>query len=272
MKRGATDHPKMADLARRLGVPLYVAVGVMECLWHWAAKYAPGGDVGKWGSDGIAEGIKWDRPADELVAALVASRFLDDTPEYGLVIHDWPEHADDAVHLSMARAGRVFWDGSVPRMSRLGRNERAACEQKYARHTHDVRTEYAPTHAPPSPPLPSHALPSPPIESVAVVVRAGGEVQERGDNLVTLTPRQAELYHALKRTPDGFSSPWITLETIRDLVCLPHVTEGLIREAKRRARQAERTKANNPASFAIKFLRKPDPGVYAAITAQESST
>ena len=86
MKRGATEHPKMADLARRLNVPIYVAVGVMECLWHWTAKYAPAGDVGKWGLAGIAKGVNWDGPADGLVEALVASRFVDEHPEHGFVI------------------------------------------------------------------------------------------------------------------------------------------------------------------------------------------
>jgi len=111
------------------------------------------------------------------------------------------------------------------------------------------------------------------IDESAGVVAVGGfgdEVQEKGDEIPTLTPAQVALYRRLEMPPVGFTSPWINPEVIRDLVTLPHVSEPLIAEAKKRARSAERTKARNPASIAIAFLTKPDPGVAAALTAQEA--
>lgn len=103
-----------------------------------------------------------------------------------------------------------------------------------------------------------------------VVGGFGDEVQEKGDEIPTLTPAQVALYRRLEMPPVGFTSPWINAETIRDLVTLPHASEPLIVEAKKRARSAERTKARNPASIAIAFLTKPDPGIAAALAAQEA--
>ena len=47
MKRNTIDHPKTKALARALGLPLYSGVGVLEALWHWTARHAPAGDVGR---------------------------------------------------------------------------------------------------------------------------------------------------------------------------------------------------------------------------------
>ena len=45
-KRGTLRrHPKTMNLARRLGIMPPYALGVLEALWAWVAKYAPTGDV-----------------------------------------------------------------------------------------------------------------------------------------------------------------------------------------------------------------------------------
>lgn len=276
MKRGAPEHPKMADLARRLNVPRYVAVGVMECLWHWAAKYAPAGDVGKWGAAGLAEGLEWEGSADALVAALVGSRFVEDHPEHGLVIHDWSEHADDAVQLAMARAGKRFWDGAKPRMSRLGKNERAACESKYAQHTHGVRTQNAPTHAPPSPPLPSPPLPSQQQQQGAVngvhrgnprpiAAAAAGE-----SDLIRLTPAQIALFGLIDARPLWLpkDAPWIERCTARDLAMVKGMTPAYVSYWLAEARKCRAT-LEKPAAFVIAKLRRPDASLLEALSAQE---
>jgi hypothetical protein len=116
MKRGSTEHPKMKELAAALRLPLYAAVGIIETLYHWASKYALRGDVGKWTNEAIATGIGWSGDADELIAALVKTRWLDEvSPEFRLVIHDITDHADDVWRRCLENADLSFWNGEPPR-------------------------------------------------------------------------------------------------------------------------------------------------------------
>lgn len=144
MKRGTIDHPKMRRLVRELGrvvasrselgfvtiggqVPLCLAVGILECLWHFAARHAPQGDIGRWSDADIADAVGW--PASEaagLVAGLVDSGWVDRHEHHRLVVHDWAEHADDAVNMSLARAKLFFADGRAPKTVRLGKEREAA--------------------------------------------------------------------------------------------------------------------------------------------------
>ena len=131
MKRGTPDHPKTRRLARRLEIHLAQAVGHLEMLWHWTAKYAPHGDVGRHQDGDIEEGCLWNGPAGALVAALVAERFIDEDAAHRLVVHDWPEHADTAVHRQLARACQRFADGSAPKLTGLTRPERERAGQVF---------------------------------------------------------------------------------------------------------------------------------------------
>src|ERR1017187_5590503 len=102
LKRGAPDHWKMKDLARRCGVPAPYALpwanGVMERLWHYTAKYCVQGNIGKVPNEEIAEICCWPiRRALVLVEALLASGWFDRSEKYRLLIHDWSDHADSAV-------------------------------------------------------------------------------------------------------------------------------------------------------------------------------
>lgn len=108
MKRGTPDHPKTIDLARRLGCSRPTAVGVLECLWHWSARYAPRGDIGRFGDEAIAAGVYWDGDAVQLVTALRESRWLDVSAQHRYLIHDWHEHADEAVKKFLARNKLTF--------------------------------------------------------------------------------------------------------------------------------------------------------------------
>jgi hypothetical protein len=82
---------------RALSVPRYVAVGVLESLWHFAAAYADDGDLGKFSDEDIAEFIGWD-DAKMLLSALESTGWLD-----GRQIHDWTEHAPDYIKKRLAR-------------------------------------------------------------------------------------------------------------------------------------------------------------------------
>lgn len=105
MKRGTPGNPKLIDLARRLGVPRYAAVGILEMLWHYTAQYAPRGDIGRHGDETVlAEAVGWTGDPTELVLHLRGAGWLD-LCRHGLHVHDWPDHADQTVQRCPAVAG-----------------------------------------------------------------------------------------------------------------------------------------------------------------------
>ena len=106
MKRGGPEHPKVIQLARRLGVSRSHAVGLLECLWHATATHAPEGDIGRWPNVRIAIALDWEGDADALVAGLIDAGFVEVHAQARLVVHDWHDHADQGVHRKLARAGR----------------------------------------------------------------------------------------------------------------------------------------------------------------------
>lgn len=98
MKRGTPNHPKTLALAAALGLERYAAVGILECLWHFAGQYARRGDIGRHANTAIAAGVGWSGDAEEFISALVTCGWLDACPCHRLRIHDWHEHADQPVH------------------------------------------------------------------------------------------------------------------------------------------------------------------------------
>lgn len=77
MKRGTPDHPKTKALMAALGVRRYVAVGLLESLWHFAAQYAKRGDVVRWENTAIGTALDWDGDSDALMQAFISSGYLD---------------------------------------------------------------------------------------------------------------------------------------------------------------------------------------------------
>lgn len=113
MKRGTPDHYKMADLARLLKVPAPYAIpwanGVMERLWHYAAKYTPQGDIGRVSDEQIAKACEWpERKSSQFISALLQAKWLDLSENHRLLIHDWPEHCDESVKKLLQRKGLPF--------------------------------------------------------------------------------------------------------------------------------------------------------------------
>jgi hypothetical protein len=98
MKRGTPNHPKTRALAKRLGIPIYSAVGILEMLWHTTAVFTPQGNIGKISDQEIANEIGFpEERASELIEAFLSCGWLDKDPTYRLIIHDWHEHADGIV-------------------------------------------------------------------------------------------------------------------------------------------------------------------------------
>jgi hypothetical protein len=129
MKRGTIEHPKMKRLARKLRCHHLMAVGIMEAIWHWTAKYAPAGDIGKHSDDDIADGIGYDDDPATLIDALAYSGWLDRDQRYRLVVHDWDQHADDAVKKAADRNKIQLISDVVPPLSRLVANCRDTVSQ-----------------------------------------------------------------------------------------------------------------------------------------------
>jgi hypothetical protein len=163
MKQGALNHSKTFKLARLLGIEVWGARGILESLWNLTAEEAPNGGVGKLDDFAIAERIGWRKKKPEvLIAALLEAVFLERHERFRLVVHDWADHAQDAVHNKLARSGERFWDGKEPRISRLPKDERERLER--VRNTTGVRTASAlspPAELVPCLTLPSLTLPSP---------------------------------------------------------------------------------------------------------------
>jgi hypothetical protein len=142
LKRGTPRHPKVKCLARRLKIKTYSAVGLLEMLWQFTAEFHPAGDVGRVADEIITEALDWEKDPAVLISALVAEKFLDEHPTYRLIVHDWPAHAEDSVHMKLARVPKLFANGSVPKYNRLTGKERAHADAFYADlPAHGVRTE-----------------------------------------------------------------------------------------------------------------------------------
>ncbi len=133
MKRGTIDHPKLWHLASALNTTRRDAVGLLEMLWHWTARYAPRGDVGMHGEDAIARAVDWDADPSRLCLALVETGWMDHNDD-SYFVHDWDVHADDAVRKSLERRQENFANGSP---ARLGSTPRTNSGNQAARQRRD---------------------------------------------------------------------------------------------------------------------------------------
>lgn len=103
MKRGTPDHPKMSRLAETLGIPKAYAVGLLEMLWHFTGRFAPRGDIGRYPDSDIARAVGWETEPSKLIHALLQEGWIDSDNAYRLLIHDWPEHCEQAVRKYLSR-------------------------------------------------------------------------------------------------------------------------------------------------------------------------
>lgn len=108
MKRGTPRHPKVADFAQALGREHAAAIGYLELLWHFTADFAPQGDIGKYDDARIEAACYWRGTKGKLLDALTRTWWVDKHPSHRLVVHDWHDHADDAVRRKLQRAGLPF--------------------------------------------------------------------------------------------------------------------------------------------------------------------
>jgi hypothetical protein len=113
MKVGTTEKIKFDKLRLRLKESKRGIVGLLELLWAGVAKNCPRGDVGRFPNEDIAIMCDWSGDPDELVAALVECRWVDEHPECRLVIHDWSDHAPSWVRGNIEFSGGFIVDRKV---------------------------------------------------------------------------------------------------------------------------------------------------------------
>lgn len=95
------SHPKVARLARELGVSKAESRGIVVGLWLWAATYAPDGDLSRFDAVDIADGCDYTGNKD-LMAVMTEVGWID--PDHR--IHDWNKHGLKLLHSSQARQQR----------------------------------------------------------------------------------------------------------------------------------------------------------------------
>jgi len=113
MKRGTPDHPKLMDLCELLDRRRPECMGYLELLWHFAAKYAPRGDIGRFSTKRIEAAMDWPGRSGRLMDALVKSRWVDCTEKFGFTVHGWREHADESVKKHLQRNGLTFVQNEI---------------------------------------------------------------------------------------------------------------------------------------------------------------
>jgi hypothetical protein len=131
-RRDAMENPKIGRLARLLGMDWVTAWGLATALWQWSTKYAPTGLVTTQTVEDFCDRIRFGGDPDDLSAAFAGAGLFDDHAK-GWLIHDWPEHCEDSVHMALARKGAYFADGTKPKMNRLSVKEKEEAEALYAR-------------------------------------------------------------------------------------------------------------------------------------------
>lgn len=149
MKIGTTEKLKFKNLQRRLRLPLWQAVGLLEALWKVVVcRNTPAGDVGRLSNEDIAGLLEWDGDADELVDALVATGWVDSDPVHRLLIHDWEQECEGWLKGNLTASRKEF----ARPASKVASN--GACEPASAGACVGASSA--------SPPIPSHTIPSPP--------------------------------------------------------------------------------------------------------------
>lgn len=106
--RAVPDHPKFAHLKSLLRMPKGAALGYLECVWHFAGRFTPQGNIGKYADTAIEAWVEWDGEPGYLIEALVESRWIDRDDFFRLLVHDWSSHADKATKQALTRANLKF--------------------------------------------------------------------------------------------------------------------------------------------------------------------
>lgn len=114
--RAVIDHPKFHRLMNLMKVSRMVAIGALESMWQFTARFTPNGHIGKYPVEEIEAWLGWDGEEGALLAMLEKARWVDRHPVHGLIVHDWADHCDSFVHTDLAKKTQLFIDGRAPRI------------------------------------------------------------------------------------------------------------------------------------------------------------
>jgi hypothetical protein len=106
--RAVMEHPKFAELQALLSLPKYAVLGCLEAVWHFTGRFSPQGNIGKYTDQTIESWVGWTGEQGNLVKALITSKWIDESSEFRLVVHDWHIHADSATRLALKRSKKNF--------------------------------------------------------------------------------------------------------------------------------------------------------------------
>jgi hypothetical protein len=133
-KRGILNHPKILRMSHRLGISQPHAVGLMEVFWQWVAQHRPNGDLSELEPEVITGAICHPDDPERFWHTLVEVRWIDACEGGAFIVHDWNEHADDTIHVHLARKKQWFANGAAPKTVRLAKAEREVIDAYYQTH------------------------------------------------------------------------------------------------------------------------------------------
>lgn len=91
------NNPKTKALAKKLGLPVFAACGLLALLWSWATSKAEGSDglISEYRTKAIEDACGWNGQRGKLLVALQECGFIDgetDNDDDPLRIHDWADY------------------------------------------------------------------------------------------------------------------------------------------------------------------------------------
>ena len=120
------DFWKIKRLARLLHIPYAYALGLVSCLWTWAAENKPDGNLSKFQDAEIAEAATWEGPVNGFVGYLTTCELLD--PDGRL--HDWNQHGLRII-LESRRRQQAYRDRqALPLRKSLRRKKKGGVTQR----------------------------------------------------------------------------------------------------------------------------------------------
>lgn len=166
MKVGTLNHLKTKRLKRRLNIPLYQTVGLLETLWQITTESADAGDIGRFSDEDIALALEWEGDPGELVEAMVETGWLDHDPVQRLVVHDWLDHAPEFIKERVRkrdqRGRRRKPEDSVPPCPGASGQDRTEVGQPGTMVGHvPPLSQVVPGSSDSVPSIPCHAIPNP---------------------------------------------------------------------------------------------------------------
>ena len=117
-------HPKVLDLAYRMGWSLDETIGKLHRFWWWCLDYAVDGDLRKYNESVLAGCV--DLPpeqASEFVNSMVAARWLDRKPYFR--IHDWWTYVGRFLQVKY-KHNPLMWQAIQAKYKNCSKNNRKA--------------------------------------------------------------------------------------------------------------------------------------------------